>query len=205
MALRHRPAGGLRESRPLRPEALGVTPSGQLLAELQQRRVRGQDEQAPSGGQSPAAPGRGLAAIRATTLRRSGATPAYLSRSAISAARVPAHVTCSTRSASSSKSASQIHETSLPSAVRSLRIASSSIRPGFQRQRAEDLVGPGRVLDEQDRAPRCSPICTSSARPNAAATCSSPGATAASGIPSSRHRLPPRARCRRCRAQAAEA
>ena len=55
--------------------------------------------------------------------------PAYLSRNASSAALVPAQVTRRTRPASSSKSASQIHETSCPSAVRSLRIPSRSSSP----------------------------------------------------------------------------
>ncbi len=67
-----------------------------------------------------------------TAARRAGAraaTPAYFSRSASSAARVPLHVTRRTRSAMNSKSASHTHETSWPSAVRSLSTAKTSCSP----------------------------------------------------------------------------
>ncbi len=56
-------------------------------------------------------------------------TPAYLSRSAISSARVPVHVIRRARPASSSKSASQIHEMSRPSAMPSLSAIQRSSAP----------------------------------------------------------------------------
>ena len=77
--------------------------------------------------------------------------PAYLSRSAISSARVPEQVTCRTRPASTSKSASQIHEMSRPSAMLSLRAIHRSSVAVLQRQRAQHLVRAGGVLDQQDR------------------------------------------------------
>ena len=55
--------------------------------------------------------------------------PAYFSRSAISSARVPVQVALRTWPASTSKSASQIHEMSRPSAIRSLRASQRSWRP----------------------------------------------------------------------------
>ena len=85
----------------------------------------------------------------------SGAMPAYLRRTAISGARVPAQVTRRTWPARSSKSASQTQEMSRPSAMRSLSATQrSSVGSPFdarlEEQRAEHLVGAGRVLDQED-------------------------------------------------------
>ena len=63
---------------------------------------------------------------------------AYLRRSAISSARVPEQVTRRHRPRSSSKSASQIHETSRPSAIRSL----SAIQRSSDRSRGPACAGP---------------------------------------------------------------
>src|SRR5439155_994119 len=63
------------------------------------------------------------AAQSSTTSRRSFASPAYLKRSARSRPRSPVMTACSTDGARASKSASQIHDTSRPSASRSLRAA----------------------------------------------------------------------------------
>ena len=87
---------------------------------------------------------------RRTTIRSAG-TPAYFMRTASSSARVPAQVTRRRRPASTSKSASQTHETSRPSAVWSLRTPSRSCSPGLEDERAQHLVGARRVLDQQDR------------------------------------------------------
>ncbi len=95
----------------------------------------------PRAGRWGDRPGRGCAA---------GSIPAYFRRSASSGARVPLQVAWRTRPASSSKSASQIQETSRPSAILSLRTPSRSCSPGSERERAQHLVGAGGILDEQD-------------------------------------------------------
>ena len=86
-----------------------------------------------------------------------------------------------------SKSASQTHETSRPSAVRSLRIAEQVELAALERQRPQHLVGARRVLDQQqDRsvAParrRRSPRGRTRARPSRRpATMSSSGTSSAS-------------------------
>ena len=94
--------------------------------------------------------------IEGSTSISDGSTPAYLSRTAISGARVPEQTTRRTAPARSSKSASQIQETSRPSAIRSLsaiqRSSPGGAAPvGLEAQRAEHLVRAGGVLDEQDR------------------------------------------------------
>ena len=115
----------------------------------------------------------------ATTRRRSTGTPAYFRRSASSAARVPAQVTRrDARTASSSKSASHIQETSRPSAVRSLRIASTSSSPGSSASvRRISLAPAGFLISRIDSS--VAPIRTRSARPNAAVTPPRPAATVA--------------------------
>ena len=63
---------------------------------------------------------------------------------------MPLQVTRRTRPASSSKSASQIQETSRPSAILSLSTPEQVVLAGLERERAQHLVGAGRVLDQQD-------------------------------------------------------
>ena len=67
---------------------------------------------------------------------RSSGQPAYFRRRAISGARVPAQTTRRTRPESSSKSASQIHETSRPSAMRSFSAIQRSMPSPASRSRA---------------------------------------------------------------------
>ena len=142
------------------------------------------------------------AAMSGSTAIRSSGQPAYFSRSAISGARVPAQVTRRTAPASTSKSASQTQETSRPSAIRSfsaIQRSTGSARLGLQLQRAQDLVGARRVLDQQDRD-RLPPTAIVSTRPKAARISRRAAATR-SGVdpePQAPRRSPP-ARCRRCR------
>ena len=71
---------------------------------------------------------------------------------------------------------------------------------GLERERAQDLVGAGRVLDQQDRQLAVRRCVTVSARPNAALTASSPATIVGRAGPRGPGRAPPRpARCRRCR------
>ena len=122
---------------PSRPRQAAV---GEQRAQLEQRGVGGEGEQAASR--------RGDRVVEragdvGSTLISSGSMPAYLRRTAISGARVPAQTTRRTAPASSSKSASQIQETSRPSAIRSLSAIQRS-RPAAScaRPRAAACAGP---------------------------------------------------------------
>ena len=104
-----------------------------------------------------------------TTSILSSGQPAYLRRSASSGARVPAQVTRCTESASSSKSASQIQETSRPSAIRSLRAIqrSSSPSPASRRSVRSTSLAPAGFLIRRIES-SASSIGIVSTRPNAA-------------------------------------
>ena len=78
---------------------------------------------------SASARGRAPRSSAGITSSRRWPTPAYFSRSASSAARVPAHTTRPARGARISKSASQIQEMSRPSAIPSLRAINRSSSP----------------------------------------------------------------------------
>src|SRR4051812_3069352 len=131
---------------------------------------------------SPSARSRPSSSAGAIAIR-AGSTPAYFSRSAISAARVPLHVTCRTRPARTSKSASQTQLTSRPWATLSLRIASRSCSPGSSGSvRRTSLAPAGFWTSRTDRSRP--PSRTVSARPNAGETASSPAATSSSEAPS---------------------
>ena len=144
------------------PERPRVAAGGEQVAQLQQRGVGGQRVQRPAAvsreravESRPRAPAPPRAAP--------ASTPAYLSRSASSSARVPEQIDPARRvGASSSKSASQIQEMSRPSAIPSLSAIQRSSPPSPSaapwRQRAEHLVRAGRVLDQQDRQRRAAPI-----------------------------------------------
>ncbi len=111
--------------------------------------------------------------------------PAYFSRSAISSARVPEQVTCRTRPASTSKSASQIHEMSRPSAMLSLRAIHRSRSPSSSVSvRSTSFAPAGFLISRIDSfLPSIGIVST---RPNAPAKPSSASPTVASGTPSSR-------------------
>ena len=110
-----RPARPPRRSCPVVP---GQAAPGEQGSQLEEGRVGGQREEAAVGARNRVVD----RALRSRDRPRShsGAMPAYLRRTAISGARVPAQVTRRTWPARSSKSASQTHEMSRPSAIRSL-------------------------------------------------------------------------------------
>ena len=112
--------------RSLRPPPRQAAPREQV-AQLEQGRVGRQRVEALARRRSPpprraSAPGRGRRPARRRSRRTSG-------RSAISSARVPEQVARRTRPASTSKSASQIQETSRPSAMRSFSASQRSSPP----------------------------------------------------------------------------
>src|SRR5215211_1022899 len=119
------------------------------------------------------------ARLSRTTIRSSG-TPAYFMRTAISAARVPLQVTRRTRSAITSKSASQTQLTSRPSATLSFSTAKTSCSPGSRVSvRSTSLAPAGFFTSRIDRSrPRRR---TSSARPKAGETPCRPATTSSSG------------------------
>ena len=110
--------------------------------------------------------------------------PAYFRRSAISSARVPEHVTRLILPARSSKSASQIQETSRPSAIRSLRASQRSSEPSSSVSVRSTSLAPAGFLTSRIDSSR-SPTAIVSTRPNAPPKPSSDVPTRSSGTPSS--------------------
>ena len=96
------------------------------------------------------APPEGLARRGSRRDRR----PAYFIRTARSGARVPLQVTRRTRPASSSKSASQIQDTSRPSAMLSLSTPSRSWRPGSSVSVRSTSFAPAGFLTSRIRSSR---------------------------------------------------
>ena len=120
-------------------------------------------------------------------------------RIAISAARVPVTTTGATCGTSSSKSTSQIHDTSRPSAIRSFSATSASAR-GLGGQRPHRLVGARRVLRAAAQRRTAARSIRSNAAERRARTGRGRSATVAAGIRRGHGRSRPRpARCRRCR------
>ena len=135
--------------RSLRPP-LGQAAPGEQVAQLEQRRVGGQREEALAR--------RPRRRRRRATRSRSRSTTSSARRSRRTSAAAPSpRPACPSRSRagrgrrSTSKSASQIQETSRPSAIRSLSASQRSSRAVLERERAQHLVRAGRVLDQQDR------------------------------------------------------
>ena len=110
--------------------------------------------------------------------------PAYFSRSAISSARVPEQVARRTLPASTSKSASQIQETSRPSAMRSFSASHRSIEPPSSVSVRSTSLAPAGFLTSRIDTGR-PPTGIVSTRPNTADTPSSPALTHSMGTPSS--------------------
>jgi hypothetical protein len=100
----------------------------------------------------------------------------------ISAARVPVTMTCATCGTSSSKSTSQIHDTSRPSAIRSFSATTSVLRAGSAASVRITSFAPAGFLISSTSAGRPSRSIRSP-RPNAAENRPSPSATVAAGIP----------------------
>src|SRR5919201_2968119 len=132
---------------------------------------------APASARSRPWPSPGSTAIR------SAGTPAYLRRTAISAARVPLHVAQRTRGARISKSASQTQLTSRPSAMLSLRTARTSCSPSSKTSVRSTSLAPAGFLTRRIARSR-SPTRRVSARPNAGETPSSPPVTSSRLAPS---------------------
>ena len=119
------------------------------LAQGEHRGVRRQrDEPAVAVGERGVERG---ARDRARTCRRSGATPAYFRRTASSAARVPLHVT--RRTCAGDRLEVGVPHPGDVAPVGDLVVEDREdvVLAGVQRERAQHLVGAGRVLDEQDR------------------------------------------------------
>ena len=117
--------------------------------------------------------------VQAVGMRRRRTSAARAS----SAARVPLHVTRRTRPAMTSKSASQTHETSRPSAILSLRTARTSCSPGSSASVRRTSLAPAGFFTS--RIARSRPaIGTVSARPKAACVDCRPATMSASGAPS---------------------
>ena len=143
------------------------------LAQLEHRRVGRQGDRA---ARRRSASGRVERRARARARRRCGrvGTPAYFSRSASSAARVPA--------ARHAAHARREHlEVGVPDPGDVAAVGGAVVEDaeqvelaGLERERAQDLVGAGRVLDEQERQLAAAEVSVS-ARPNAGATASRPG------------------------------
>ena len=91
----------------------------------------------------------------AWTWMRAGSMPAYFRRSASSGARVPLQVARRIRPASSSKSASQIQETSRPSAILSLSTPSRSCSPGSSASVRSTSLAPAGFLTSRICSSRC--------------------------------------------------
>ena len=119
-----------------------------------------------------------------TTMRSARGRPRTSAAAPARPRACPLQVARRTRRASTSKSASQTHETSRPSAVRSLRTARRSCSPVLERERAQHLVGARGVLDEQDRQVAPVERARSPRARRRPATASSPATTSASGAPS---------------------
>ena len=114
----------------------------------------------------------------------SASSSAYLSRTAISSARVPEHVIRRTRPRSSSKSASQIQDTSRPSAIRSLRASQRSSESSSSVSVRSTSLAPAGFLIRRIDSSR-PPTAIVSTRPNAPLKDSSASPAVASGTPSS--------------------
>ena len=135
---------------------------------------------------APASAPSSAAGKAGTTWSRSASTPAYLSRSASSAARVPG-------AGDAADAWSQELEVGVPDPRDVPAVGGPVVEDRehvearrLERQRAQDLVGAGRVLDQQDRELDVADL-HRSARPNAAVTASRPSTTCSSPIPRSRH------------------
>ena len=103
----------------------------------------------PPGGGQLEARGRARAPSDGSTSSEASGSPPYTQRRPSSAARSPEAISRSVRPSSGSKSTSQIHETSLPSAIASFSATSSSEGAPPCQQRVDDLVRTRRVLDQQ--------------------------------------------------------
>jgi hypothetical protein len=127
-----------------------------------------------------------------STAIASGSTPAYFSRSAISSARVPEQVARRMRPASSSKSASQIQETSRPSAIPSFSAIQRSTWPSSSVSVRRTSFAPAGFLTSSSATSR-SATRRRSTRPKTAtapdnpvrmSSAPTPSATAAAAAPS---------------------
>ena len=115
------------------------------------RGVGGEDRRARRRAGSARARGRAPPRAPGTTSSAASSSPPYLNRSASSAARSPLATRCSSPSPSGSKSTSQIHETSRPSAIPSLSAISAVAGAAAVDERPDRLVRARRVLDQQDQ------------------------------------------------------
>ena len=88
-----------------------------------------------------------------STTMRDSSRPPYLKRSASSAARSPVATTVSSPARSGSKSTSQIHETSRPSAIAVVQRDDGDRRRAAVDERAHRLVRAGRILDQKQKEP----------------------------------------------------
>ena len=200
-ASRQRDAGAVRRADRSRPRAARLPARDEQLAQREHRRVGRQRVQrrlrvGPVGGRLVAAP----RARSGWTRIRAGSMPAYFSRTASSGARLPLQV--KRRIAAGEQLEVGVPDPGDVAAVGDLVVehAEQVVLAGLERERAQHLVGAGRVLDEQDaqlarrRAePSPAPLragegssVTVSARPNAARVPCSPATMLASGTSSAR-------------------
>ncbi len=174
--------------------------------ELEHRRVRGQEGELAAGRGRARDRGRALRRCSGTTSIAVSSRPPYAKRSPSSAARSPDTIRRSSSGTSGSKSTSQIHDTSRPSAISSLSAITATPSRGPRTSVLHDLIGAGRVLDQQHE--QRLPVDTSSRskRPNAGSNLVQTGGDLVERASDrTRDRRRARARCRRCRGPAAAA
>ena len=108
---------------------------------------------------------------------------------------------------SGSKSTSQIHDTSRPSAISSLSATTATRGAPAATSVLHDLVGAGRVLDqEQEQRSASADVDAARSGRTPRSKRSRPGGDLVEALPPSARRAPPpQARCRRCRGRAAAA